>query len=517
MSELFSYDELPYPSKFFLQTHPDRLATMAVFFGLRPAPVDTCRVLELGCGNGTDLISHAFHLPDAKFVGVDLAVGHIEDAQRGARELGLTNIEFIQMDVAMMTVDEFGEFDYIVAHGLFSWVPQVVRDRVLEIFSEMLAPNGIGYISYNAYPGAHHREMVQRMMRYHSRDVADPAEKVGKAISFLAFLSENASEKEIFGPILQHELQRHFEHEAADIFHDDLSDANRAYYFHEFAAMLAEHELQFLSEAELHAMGTGGLSADAREFVESIDDPIEREQYLDFLRGRIFRQTLFCRADVAVDRDPKPDVIRRFKLASSIRPVSPNPEIASTRVEKFAGAKGMGIQIDDPLAKAALVELGQSWGRAVGFDDLAENAKDELLRRGFESDDWNERLATLEAILFQLCRETSLIELHLFQPEASREAPEMPRVNALARWQLPQANNVLTNLNLDVKIEDPVSRRLLELLDGTRDLDSIEVEMREFINSSEDVEEKSDLLLRLTDWLRLSVSQLAKLGMFESE
>lgn len=93
----------------------------------------------------------------------------------------------------------------------------------------------------------------------------------------------------------------------------------------------------------------------------------------------------------------------------------------------------------------------------------------------------------------------------------------MPRVNALARWQLPQANNVLTNLNLDVKIEDPVSRRLLELLDGTRDLDSIEVEMREFINSSEDVEEKSDLLLRLTDWLRLSVSQLAKLGMFESE
>ncbi|HNU07425.1 MAG TPA: class I SAM-dependent methyltransferase, partial [Pyrinomonadaceae bacterium] len=104
MSELFSYDELPYPSKFFLQTHPDRLATMAVFFGLRPAPVDTCRVLELGCGNGTDLISHAFHLPDAKFVGVDLAVRHIEDAQRGARELGLTNIEFIQMDVAMMTV-----------------------------------------------------------------------------------------------------------------------------------------------------------------------------------------------------------------------------------------------------------------------------------------------------------------------------------------------------------------------------------------------------------------------------
>lgn len=517
MSEVFSYDELPYPSKFFLQTHPDRLAAMAVFFGLRPARVETCRVLELGCGNGTDLISHAFHLPDAKFVGVDLAVGHIEDAQRGARELGLTNIEFIQMDVAKMTVEEFGEFDYIVAHGLFSWVPEFVRDRVLEICSEMLAPNGIGYISYNAYPGAHHREMVQRMLRFHSRNVADPAEKVGKAISFLAFLSENASEKEIFAPILQHELQRHFEHDAADIFHDDLSDANRAYYFHEFAEMLAKHGLQFLSEAELHAMGVGGLSPDAREFVAAIDDVIEREQYLDFLRGRIFRQTLFCRADVAVDRDPKPAVIRRFKLASSIRPVSPNPEIASTKVERFAGAKGIGIQIDDPLAKVALVELGREWGRAISFDELAENAKDELVRRGVESDNWDERRATLEAILFQLCRETSLIELHLFQPDASQEAPERPRVNALARWQLPQANNVLTNLNLDVKIEDPVSRRLLELLDGTRDLREVEFEMREFIGSSDDVEDKPDLLHRLPDWLRMSVSQLAKLGMFDAE
>ncbi len=515
MSEVFSYDELPYPSKFFLQTHPDRLAVIATLFGMSPAPVETCRVLELGCGNGSNLISHAFHLPDARFVGVDLAQNHIDDATRGAAELGLRNAEFIQMDVAEMSVSEFGKFDYIIAHGLFSWVPEFVRDRVLAISAEMLADNGVGYVSYNAFPGAHYRRMVQSMLRFHARAFEDPLEKVGHAMSFLAFLTENASGGDLYRPILQKELERHFEHDTADIFHDDLSDLNRAYYVREFAEMLQSHDLQFLGEAELHAMGTGGLTPDAREFVSAIDDVIEREQYLDFLRGRIFRQTLFCRAGVSIDRNPKPESIRKFKLASSIRPVSPNPEIASSKVERFVGAKGVGIQIDDPLTKAALVELGNRWGRAIGFDDLVSAAHDELVRRGLENDDRDSQ--ALEAIMFQLCRETSLIELHLFQPDASTEIGERPRVNSLARWQLPQANNVLTNLNLDVKIEDPVSRRLLELLDGTRDLDDVEAAMREFIASSDEVDEKSELLSRLSDWLAESVSQLAKLGMFDAE
>ncbi len=515
MSDVFSYDELPYPSKFFLQTHPDRLAVIATFFGMSPAPVETCRVLELGCGNGSNLISHAFHLPNAEFVGVDLAQNHIDDADRGAAELGLKNTEFIQMDVAEMTVGEFGKFDYIIAHGLFSWVPEFVRDRVPAVCSEMLADNGVGYISYNAFPGAHYRRMVQSMLRHHARAIDDPLEKVGHAMSFLAFLTENALGGDLYRPILQKELERHFEHGTADIFHDDLSDLNRAYYIRDFAEMLQSNDLQFLGEAELHAMGTGGLSPDAREFVAAIDGVIEREQYLDFLRGRIFRQTLFCRAGVAIEQDPKPAVIRSFKLASSIRPVSPNPEIASSKVERFVGAKGVGIHIDDPLAKAALVELGKQWGRAIGFDELAAAARDELVRRGSEIDDQNSH--SLEAIMFQLCRETSLIELHLFQPEASTGIAERPWVNALARWQLPQANNVLTNLNLDVKIEDPVSRRLLELLDGTRDLVEVETAMREYIDTSDEVDEKSELLARLSEWLADSVSQLAKLGMFDAK
>lgn len=515
MSETFSYDSLPYPSKFFLQTHPDRLATVATLFGMSPAEVETCRVLELGCGNGSNLISHAYHLPGATFIGVDLAQNHIDDARQGAAELGLTNLDFRRMDVADMSVAEFGRFDYIVAHGLFSWVPEFVRDRVLEICNEMLAENGVGYVSYNAFPGAHYRRMVQSMLRFQTRTVSDPIEKVGSAMSFLAFLCENASGGEVFRAILRHEMERHFEHEEADIFHDDLSDLNRAYYFHEFAGMLEKNGLQYLGEAEPHAMGTGGLSAEAREFVDSIADVIEREQHLDFLRGRIFRQTLFCRRSVKLARDLKPEMIREFMIASAVRPVSPNPELASSKVERFVGVKGIAIEIADPIAKAALVELGKAWGRALPFDDLMRRSRQELARRGYVGPAGGSEIDLCASLLTDLYRNTSLIELHLFQPGSRQELSERPRVNRLAQWQLPKANNVLTNLNLDVRIEDAVSRRLLELLDGSMKVDEIRPKLREFIATCEEIDDKAELLGRFDEWLDASLVQLAKLGMFD--
>jgi methyltransferase-like protein/ubiquinone/menaquinone biosynthesis C-methylase UbiE len=516
MKEIFSYDVMPYPSKFFLQTHPDRLATLATFFGMTPAKIENCRVMELGCGNGSNLISHAFNLPDARFVGVDLAENHIVDAKRSATELNLSNVEFHQMDVMEMSVEEFGKFDYVIAHGLFSWVPDFVREKTLALYREFLEENGVGYISYNAFPGAHHRQMVQKMMRFHAQHFDEPLEKVGKAVSFLAFLGENATEKEIFAPILQSELKRHFEHDAADIFHDDLSDLNVAFYFHEFAELLEKNGLQYLAEAELHAMGTQSLSEEAREFIESLDNIVEREQYLDFFRGRIFRQTLFCREEVELNRNPEPSIMNKFRLASSIRALAENPELATPKREKFVGMKNVGIEIDHPLTKAALVILGEIWGRTISFPELLQKAKKRIETQGFKSENWDEQFYISSAILLQICRGTSLLELHLFQPEAFTEVSEKPKVNRLAIWQLPQANNVLTLLNLDVKIEDEVSRHLLEICDGKHTREDLLRKMREFIEQGEDIEDKETLLKDLPEWLDQSLMQLAKLGMFES-
>ena len=119
----FSYDSLPYPSKFFLQTHPDRLAAAGILYGIEAPDPQACRVLELGCGNGSNLIAQAFLSPRSTFVGVDLAQTHIDFANSSAQELGLENVEFRQMDVMDMTADEFGQFDYITTMACLPGYP----------------------------------------------------------------------------------------------------------------------------------------------------------------------------------------------------------------------------------------------------------------------------------------------------------------------------------------------------------------------------------------------------------
>ncbi|HKX83012.1 MAG TPA: class I SAM-dependent methyltransferase [Pyrinomonadaceae bacterium] len=514
MSETFSYDELPYPSKFFVQTHPDRLATQATLFGMSPADVATCRVLELGCGNGSNLIAQAFLLPDASFVGVDLAKTHIDDAITASKELGLSNVEFRQMDVMEMSVADFGTFDFITAHGLFSWIPDVVRIKVLELYRDLLTENGVGYISYSAYPGAHQREMVQRTMRYHVRESAEPEEKVGKALSFLKFLSENTPDRGTYKSTLTDELKRHGSHTVSDVFHDDLSDCNQAFYFHEFAEMLAGSGLQFLAEAELHAMGTQNLPKDARAFIDSLDEIVEREQYLDLLRGRVFRQTLFCHKNIELDRNVEPAVIDRFFIKSTLRPHRPNPDLVSTKIEKFVGFTNASIELDQPLAKAALSILGNVWGRAVAFPDLIENSKRLLTEHGYSWDDWHRQTDIVRTILLQIAMASSMVELHVHQPTGYTEVSEMPAVNPLARWQLGSTNNILTTLGLDMKIEDHVSRRLLELLDGTRDKTDLIYAMTEFIKASKDIDKK--LLRTLPEWIDESVASLGRIGVFSA-
>src|SRR5438132_9429716 len=131
------YDKVPYPAAVFPQTHPNRLATVAFLRGVQPAPIDRSRVLELGCGVGSNLIAMAFQLPESEFVGLDLARRPIASGQACAAELGLRNVSLHSMDVCDATAERFGQFDFIIAHGLYSWVPQPVRERILAICRDM--------------------------------------------------------------------------------------------------------------------------------------------------------------------------------------------------------------------------------------------------------------------------------------------------------------------------------------------------------------------------------------------
>ena len=149
-----AYDEVPYPSYPLPQSHPDHLATLATLLGLSPPTTERCRVLELGCASGGNLIPMALTSPDSRFVGIDLSREQIAEGQKTVEALGLTNIELRHLSILDVD-DSFGPFDYIVCHGVYSWVPENVQDRILAICARNLVPEGIGYVSYNTYPGWH--------------------------------------------------------------------------------------------------------------------------------------------------------------------------------------------------------------------------------------------------------------------------------------------------------------------------------------------------------------------------
>src|ERR1035438_5610820 len=111
----FAYPGFPYPN-----THPDRLAAMAILHGLSPARVEQCRVLEIGCNEGSNLIPMAYAIPTSEFVGFDLARLRIEQGQARVGELGLKNVHIFEGDLLQVGT-ELGQFDYIIAHGFYAW------------------------------------------------------------------------------------------------------------------------------------------------------------------------------------------------------------------------------------------------------------------------------------------------------------------------------------------------------------------------------------------------------------
>jgi SAM-dependent methyltransferase len=183
------YDLVPYPSVPFPQTHPDRLATVGRLYGLETVPPERCRYLELGCGSGMNLLSMAALLPEAQFLGIDLAAEPIAIAQRHVRELGLRNLIFLQGDITTIaTTGDLGAFDYIAAHGVYSWVPEPVRAALLALCARHLSAHGVAYISYNTQPGCHMRQMAWEMMRFHVRAIEAPKERLDQGLALIKFI-----------------------------------------------------------------------------------------------------------------------------------------------------------------------------------------------------------------------------------------------------------------------------------------------------------------------------------------
>ncbi len=293
-----AYDAVPYASRAFPQTQPEQLAVIGRLFGLQPALPSRARVLELGCSAGGNLVPLAARYPDAQFVGIDYSQVQVERGRAQLRDMGLGNVEIRQQSIA-----DFGQseppFDYIVCHGVYSWVPPEMQQSILALCRANLAPDGIAYVSYNTYPGWKMREVVRDAMMYHTRGLSEPRDKLAQARAIVKFTKEVSDPASAFGRMLVDEAGLVEKAEDFYLFHEHLEPNNRPCYFREFVDVAGAHGLGYLGEASLADMAPQRLGAKVHEALQKLSggNIIATEQYMDFFRNRSFRQTLLIRRE----------------------------------------------------------------------------------------------------------------------------------------------------------------------------------------------------------------------------
>jgi SAM-dependent methyltransferase len=525
------YDAVLYSGYPFPQTHPDRLATLASLFALNPVPVANCRVLELGCGDGANLVPMAIGLPNGQFIGIDLAARPIARGRAAAAELRLENLDFRCCDI--MAVDAaLGEFDYIIAHGVYSWVPPAVRDRLLAVCREHLAPEGVAYVSYNTYPGYHLRDMVREMMAFHTRDITEPQERIQQALALLKFLllkfpTESEARTDLYGALLSEELERMSNYRRREqIYHDELEPANTPVYFYQFIGHAAQHGLQYLAEADFFDMQDYLYPSQVRDILGqfSAEHLILKEQYLDFLKCRTFRQTLLCRQGLKIDRSLNPQRLATFYLESVAQPVSRSPELRAKVVEEFRGPKGATLQTDHPLAKAALVRLGEVSPRSLHFSELLAAARSLIGLQAGAGDPFMDDDAQGAAEILLAAYRSGLVQLHVHPPDFVLEGGERPSVSRLARWQAGQGPVVTTFLHTSIEVRDPIGLEMLRLLDGTRDRAALRDDLLAFVQQNgpfngpdnAPITDQDEIRRILTDEIDRNLRKIARMGLLEA-
>ena len=467
----------------FVETHPDRLATVATMFGMTPAPppVATCRLLELGCAAGENLLALALTHPAAEFHGLDLSERHVASARTAIARLGLSNVHVQQLDIQNFP-DDSEPFDFIVAHGVYSWAPAEVRDKILHICRQHLQPNGVAYISYNVYPGWRLRGIVRDVLLYHVRQIEEPQERIRQALAMLRFMAAavplDVPTHQIFRQVLAN-LQT--QDSPAQLYHDYLEPVNEPLYFHEFAAHAARHGLQFLAEADVGEMQPTRFSAAVAAMLDGFgDDVLQREQYLDFLKNRAFRRSLLCHHEVQVDRRLRPERLTNMYLAAEVACEDPATHSATGQPLEFRMQGGMSGATDHVVTHSALRYLGARWPQCVSFAALVAAAGCTGREPGgtpaaASAQDQSQ----LAANLLELYAAGTL-ELHVAPPPIAKCIAERPVASPWARFQVEQGRTV-TNLRHQRVQMEPITRRLVWLMDGTRDRPQLLDELAEWV------------------------------------
>lgn len=464
------YAELPYESLPIPDSHPERLDALGHLFGLSPADPAQCRVLELGCASGGNLIPLGFYFPQSRFLGVDLFANQIADGRSLIEAVGLGNVELRQADILDLDARSLGTFDYVIVHGVYSWVPDPVRQRILGLCAEVLAPEGVAYVSYNALPGWRMRGMLRDILGYATRTARSGVEQLAAIRSCLDRMERAVRGLDAASArYLAAEIGRLRARPASYVVHEFLEAENRPLLLTEFVAAAESAGLRYLADTDLQTSYPEVVGTAVAQALADLRAPLEREQYLDFVVNRNFRRSLLCRSGATAATEPQLARLEAMQFAANLSPPR-KLDLRRTRAAPFARADGTAIDVHHPLTKAALLHLARVYPRSVGLPELSASAARELRAAGAGA--LAEASGDLVSELFSLAVLGAAELLH--RPREVAPVGEGPLVpTALARAQLERPDGRLTTRLHTLLAVDPFAAGLLRHLDGHRDPDDL--------------------------------------------
>jgi len=469
------YDEIPYESQPFPFAQPTRLAGVARLLGLQTPEIRTARVLELGCGLGVHLLPLAVRYPEGRFVGIDYSQVQIDaalhfrdevarDAAGGER---IDNVDLRRMSIADIG-PSLGTFDYIICHGVYSWVDDAIRAAILRVCRENLAPDGVAMISYNVFPGWHQARAIADMMRFHTANVAAPRAKAGEARTLLQFLIDAAGERRPnWRDVLKYEQELISKNADSYLLHDHLGSHNQPFYFHEVAARARDAGLAFVGEMSPDVVHFDQLPPHVAATLGAISDVGMHEQYLDFITNRRFRITLFCHAGRTPRREV--DVARIFEFhVESDFPPADLPAAPSDAPASFVARNGTTVTTTDRHAAAVMTVLSGLGRRVASADAIAAEAA--ALVGGTDPAEALVRTrAELTALGIPLALRRALV-LHAAPVVYARAVAKYPRAFLPSRTSARLGQTRVWTLTHTLVTLAPGDCALLALCDGTRDV-----------------------------------------------
>lgn len=457
----------PYNSKPFYYTHISHLEVVGLLHGLSPKASNNARVLELGCSDGGNLIPMSYEFPKSEFVGLDIDSVQIKKGQKIISDLNFQNLKLIDQDLSTYTTKEKQKFDYIIVHGLYSWVPPKVRDAILKLSADLLQENGLVYVSYNCALGSYYRDLIGDYVFYLTKSAKTLEDKVKIGRNALIKVSKILSaSKDVKHIALANEINGLLSQPDWYLQHDLFAEDYKSFSLKEFTAEVTKAGLTYICDAQPDLMSTKHISDVLFKDINLADlTKIDKEHMLDHLKLISFRRSILMKRQVRDVSEFNEQAIEKMHFWACIKAESAKPDLLSNAPETFHTPSGRKLTFNNPIQKNAMVLLSERYPNAISFDELHR------LVIKLTENTANDKRILLESILAGFVAD--IIRLMPRKESYTSIVSEKPVASVLARYQISSGSFFVSSLRHEQEQLSNEGGFLIQKLDGINTHDAI--------------------------------------------